>query len=288
MSRFGLLVSCLLLFFSSPVAAQEQFLDSHGVKIHYTVEGQGEPVLLLHGFGQNAELWTGVRKALATEYRVIAMDFRGHGKSEKPHSPEKYGLEMVEDVPRLLKHLNIKQGHIIGYSMGGAVTGKLLVTHPKIFLSAVLGGAAPGPSAVMDAQTMTEIANSLEQGKGFGPLIPRLTPAGQPLPSEQQMKQMSDRVLRGQDPQALAAVLRGMSKVTDVSADKLKKIRIPVLALVGTLDPMLKDVQSLKDKMPQLEIITLDGADHLSAVSRPAFAKSLQEFLQKHRKAAQK
>src|SRR2546426_12224428 len=65
MSRFGLLVSCLLLFFSSTVAAQEQFLDSHGVKIHYTVERQVEPVLLLHGLAQDVELWTGVRKALA-------------------------------------------------------------------------------------------------------------------------------------------------------------------------------------------------------------------------------
>ena len=108
MTPFSLLVLFLLLFFPSPAAAQEQFLDSHGVKIHYTVEGQGEPVLLLHGLAQDVELWTGVRKALATEYQVIAMDFRGHGKSEKPHSPEKYGLEMVEDVPRLLKMVSGK------------------------------------------------------------------------------------------------------------------------------------------------------------------------------------
>jgi pimeloyl-ACP methyl ester carboxylesterase len=84
--------------------AQDKFFDSNGVKIRYTDQGQGEPVLLSHGFGVNADIqWgpPGEVEALAKDYRVIAYDNCGHGKSGKPHDPKKYGDEMVEDAVSL-------------------------------------------------------------------------------------------------------------------------------------------------------------------------------------------
>src|SRR5262245_60178433 len=119
-------IACALVLAVAPgLRAGDKSFDSNGVKIRYTDQGKGEPVLLIHGFGANAEMqWAlpGVVKDLAKDYRVIAYDNRGHGKSDKPHDPKKYGAEMVEDAVRLLDHLKIKKAHVVGYSMGAIIT----------------------------------------------------------------------------------------------------------------------------------------------------------------------
>jgi len=90
-----------------PVQAQsvDTTFDSNGVPIHYVASGSGEPVVLIHGFSADLSMWDSVRVRLASDHRVIAMDCRGHGRSGKPHEPGAYGIEMVNDVTRLLDHL---------------------------------------------------------------------------------------------------------------------------------------------------------------------------------------
>src|SRR5262245_8695747 len=122
MPRLG---SFLFLLPWVPVAAlsEDRFFESNGVKIRYVVEGQGEAVLLIHGVSADLERnWggPGVFGALSKNYRTIAYDNRGHGKSDKPYDPTKYGKEMVEDAARLLDHLDIKRAHVVGYSMGAS------------------------------------------------------------------------------------------------------------------------------------------------------------------------
>src|SRR5438552_1973382 len=113
---------------NSGLHAEDRFFDSKGVRIHYVIEGQGEPVLLVHGFAANIQLqWglPGVLKTLAKDYQVIAIDCRGHGGSGKPHDPAMYGIEVVEDLVRLLDHLDIRRAHVVGYSLGAFITLKL-------------------------------------------------------------------------------------------------------------------------------------------------------------------
>src|SRR5262245_58833732 len=93
------------------VWGEDRFFDSNGVKIRYVVEGEGEPVVLVHGFSADLDRqWRGpgLIAALAKERRVIAYDNRGHGKSEKPHDEKQYGMEMVQDAVRLMDHLQIQ------------------------------------------------------------------------------------------------------------------------------------------------------------------------------------
>src|SRR2546423_10416220 len=121
-------LSCFLLAAPSSLRAEDHFFDSNGVKIHYIVEGKGEPVVLIHGFTADIDKnWrTGfaigpdnqrrgpmIIEALSRNYRVIALDNRGHGKSDKPHDVKQYGNEMVEDVVRLLDHLKIGKAHVV-------------------------------------------------------------------------------------------------------------------------------------------------------------------------------
>jgi len=125
---------------SSVAAAQEKFFDAGGVRLRYVEQGTGEPVVLVHGFTNTADIWSasGIVQDLARDHRVITFDLRGHGKSDKPHDPAKYGREMGLDVIRLLDHLGIERAHVVGYSLGGHVTSQLLTLHPERFLTATL------------------------------------------------------------------------------------------------------------------------------------------------------
>ena len=263
--------------------AEDQFFESNGVKIRYIVEGKGEPVLLIHGFTINLETnWKlpGIIKGLSKDYQVIALDNRGHGKSDKPHDPKKYGLEMAEDAVRLLDHLKIQKAHIVGYSMGAVITVKLLATHPDRFLTATVGGHG-GLKEGADTSFYDKLADSLDQGKGIGLMITRLTPPGQPPPTEEQIKTINARVLTSNDPKVLAAVARGFKELM-VPWDKLEANQVPTLALVGEQDPLKKGVDELKGKMANLTITVIKDADHGTAFSRPEFIKALQEFLAEH------
>src|SRR5258707_8430775 len=145
MRRIVAVVVFALLFAAAPLQATDGYFDSNGVKIHFTDEGQGEPVLLIHGFTANIQVqWVlpGIVKALLKDHRVIALDNRGHGKSDRPRDSKLSGVEMVQDAVRLLDHLKIKKAHVVGYSLGAIITCKLLATHPDRLLSATLGGAA--------------------------------------------------------------------------------------------------------------------------------------------------
>ena len=290
-------LACFFLAAPSALRAEDQFFDSNGVKIHYIVEGKGEPVVLIHGFTADIDKnWrtgfavgpyqNGPRtiEALSKSYRVIALDNRGHGKSDKPHDVKQYGVEMAEDVVRLLDHLKIKQAHVVGYSMGAIITAKLLVTHPDRLLSATLGGHS-GLRDDSRAQFYEELATSLEQGKGFGPLITVLTPAGRPKPTSEQVAVVNAALTKTNDCKALAAVVRGFHELV-IAPEKLEKNQVPTLALIGELDRLKKGVDALQGHMANLKVVVIPGADHMTAVSSPEFLKGLGEFLAQHRSTA--
>src|SRR5262245_18097621 len=114
-------------------ASPDQYFDSNGVKIHYRIWGNGDPIVLVHGFTASIDAnWVqpGIVDALSKDFKVIALDLRGQGKSDKPHDPAAYGEQMGEDVIRLMDHLKIEKAHIVGYSLGGFTTLKLVTLHP--------------------------------------------------------------------------------------------------------------------------------------------------------------
>src|SRR5438046_3215341 len=123
----SVLLAALAVSGSASLAADgvnSEYFDAQGVKIHYLVAGQGEPVVLIHGLNASAEInWNlpGVVAELTKDHHVIALDLRGHGRSDKPQGEDAYGLAVVEDVVHLLDHLHIQRAHIVGYSLGGMV-----------------------------------------------------------------------------------------------------------------------------------------------------------------------
>jgi len=286
----------ILVAAALPANAQQtpadKFFDSQGVKIRYIEAGLGDPVVLVHGFSSSADAsWrqTGVFDKLARDFRVIALDCRGHGQSDKPHDPASYGLAMVEDVARLLDHLQIRRAHIVGYSMGGAITGAFVVKHPDRVLTAVFGGSTPRMAWTAENERDTnELAESLEQGNGMRPLALRLWPVDEPKPSDEVLNQRARASLGRNDALALAAVQRG-NKAQVVTPANVRALTIPMLAVIGGVDPIKEGVDALSKLKPELKVVVIEGASHggaRAAPSRPEFAAAIRDFLIAHRSAA--
>ena len=273
------------------VAAQDQFFDSDGVRIHYVDQGSGQPVVLIHGYTGSLAGWveTGVLPNLAKDYRVIAFDSRGHGKSDKPHDPASYGIQMVQDVVRLLDHLSIARAHIVGYSMGAVITAKLLTTHPERFLTATLGGAAGRQHWTAEDEAAAEAeAVELEQGTPFRSLILRTAPTDRPKPTEEAIQAISQRILDRNDRLALAALVRGRGAQT-VSAVEMAAVQVPTLGLIGSADANLAAMNHLKSVLPALKVVVIEGATHAGqrgAMRRPEFVDTLREFIAAHTQTA--
>src|SRR3984893_4119513 len=133
---------------------------NQGVRIHYRTEGEGQPLVLQHEFTDSLETWydTGYVKALKSHYRLILIDARGHGASDKPHQPDAYERERnVADITTVLDDLNVTRAHYFGYSMGGRIGFAIARYAPERVHSLVMGGGSPysrsqaGPDQILDA-----------------------------------------------------------------------------------------------------------------------------------------
>ena len=244
-------------------AADAHHFDSDGVKIRYFSDGQGDALVLIHGFSGSADTaWIrpGVFDALADSgFRVIALDNRGHGGSDKPHEPDAYGVNMAEDVRRLLDHLDLERAHVVGYSMGAKIANTFRSRHPQRVITLTLGGY--GWPWRGQAVTLEESRESLMQRA--------------PMP--------------GNDIDALAAY-RVVSNDLVPSEDELQGNRIPTLSIVGTEDTVVMrggdNVATLRETMANIEAVDMPGthAGPDGVLYKSEFAEAVIAFIRKNRK----
>jgi pimeloyl-ACP methyl ester carboxylesterase len=260
----------------------DAYFDSGGVQIRYSDRGEGEPIVLIHGGFGNADVWDelGFTSTLMDAgYRVVAFDMRGHGKSDKPHAPLQYGLEMSADVGRLLDHLDINRAHVCGYSMGAVVANNFRSTHPERLLTVVLGGGGVLSSESVFFRRHMEFADLIERG-ALEPVIRELLPPEGPALTEEEIDAICQPLISGNDLQAISAILRAQNRVEPI--ENLRSNAVPTLALIGELDPNKRDVDTMAKYMSNLEVVVIRGADHPFAMSNPTFLQALLKFLAKH------
>ena len=252
-----------LMMCSAAVLAQDRYFESAGARLRYVERGTGAPVVLVHGFTANIErAWidTGVLPDLARDYRVIALDLRGHGKSDKPHDASAYE-PMATDVIALLDHLGIERAHLVGYSLGGIIAAKLLTTHPQRFRSAVLGAAAHRRSRSERSDREADAAAREIEAGVYRALVVSTAPTDEPPPSEELILRRSREISHVNDRAAHAALMRSRRALLVTDAE-VSKITVPTLAVVGAADPALPRIKAMQAIWPALELEVVPGAAH--------------------------
>lgn len=233
-------------------AAKDAFFEaSDGVRIHYLEKGQGVPVMLIHGYTGSAEgNWfdNGIADALAVNHRVVAIDCRGHGKSDKPHDPARYGTDrMVGDIIELLDHLGIEKAHFHGYSMGGGFVAELMARVPGRMLSAAFGGSGVRESEEEMAARVPPDAKGSDPAERTASATLGASPT--------------------RDGEALQAVRDGRrAKPSTAPALDLKEIDFPVLAIVGEYDGPNARTHRMWRELNDFHMIRLPGKSHLTAI----------------------
>jgi len=243
--------------------------DSDGVTIRYYDHGSGEPIVLIHGFSSSfADNWerTGwLERLLSQGRRVIGLDCRGHGASDKPHDSAAYSREaMSGDVLRMMDHAGVATTDIIGYSMGASIALDLLVHAPGRFRRAVLGGTAYEGS--INSSVMKAIAHALASDD----------PSDQTSPIVVGFRQFAQS--QGSDLKAMGACLGADRPRPDDAA--LATIDIPVLVAVGAGDDLLRSPEKLAATMPGGRFVAIPGCDHLTVIADPRYMESILSFLQ--------
>jgi len=259
MRQFFLSLAALAGLCGELHAAEAHWFESDGVRLRYFDVGEGETVVLLHGFGGSATglyIEPGTVDALAAAgYRVVALDQRGHAGSDKPHESNAYGRNMVDDVRRLLDHLGLERVHLAGYSMGSKVAASFHEMYPERLKSIALCGYGwPWRNPVV---TLAEAKSRLDER----PVLP------------------------GNDLEALAAVTVGLAELTP-GEQTLRSNTLPAIAIIGDRDEVVPaaDVATLGETMTGIRIVAIPGT-HAGPEGAPytaRFADELIRFLGYH------
>jgi pimeloyl-ACP methyl ester carboxylesterase len=241
----------------------------HGeVDIAFLDEGEGAPIVLVHGFASTAQVnWVypgWVATLTKAGRRVIALDNRGHGASTKLYDPADYHTaHMAEDVRALLDHLDLPRADVMGYSMGARITAFFALTHGSRVRRAVLGGL--GMHLVEGVGLPASIADALE------------------APSFDDVRDPTGRTFRSfaeqtrSDLKALAACIRGSRQT--LSAEQVATIRAPVLVAVGTKDTVAGSAHELAALLPAGRALDIPDRDHMLAVGDKVFKEGVLGFL---------
>lgn len=240
-----------------------------GIEFAFLDEGEGEPILLIHGFGSSKEVnWVGpgwVSTLTRAGRRVIAIDNRGHGASGKLYDAEAYHPAlMAGDALALLDHLGLQRADVMGYSMGGRIGAYAALAAPERVRSLILGGI--GIKLVEGVGLPVTIAEAL-----LAPSLADVTdPAGRMFRAFAEQTR-SDR-------QALAACIYGTRR--KLEREEVVRIAVPTLIAVGTKDEIAGDGHQLAELIPGAKAIDIPGRDHMLAVGDKVFKQAVLEFLE--------
>lgn len=225
-------------------------VDNGGVRIGYRVHGDGEPLVLIHGWSCEGRYWDefGYVGELSTEFRVVVPDLRGHGESDTPLGRDFSDAAFASDIIAVLDELAIESAHFFGYSLGGWVVFELAAAFPSRVRTAIVGGAHP-------------YDEDLSAIRAFAPAEILKTWEALHAPLSQDSRKR------------LAAIDQQM--LIDVAVDRIDQtervvaLQVPCLMICGTQDWRYEDMRRFAQDSDRCEFVPLEGLDHLQTWLQP-------------------
>lgn len=264
-------------------------LRANGNCYDLLLSGEGEPILLLHGFSGDKSNWDAVRWALQRTHQVIALDILGHGASDKPADVGDYRVERVaRDIIEVLIQLELDGAHLLGYSMGGRLALYLALHYPDHFASLIMESASPGIASdgEREARRHSDIALAARiEAEG----IECFVDYWERLPLWETQARLAAEVLDAQRQQrlqncarGLANSLRGMGTGTQPNLwPLLRSLELPALLIAGECDQKFRHInQDMLQGLPRAELTIIPDAGHNTHLEQPAaFARAVTSFL---------
>ena len=230
---------------------------NNGIRIHYHVEGQGPPVMMIHGWSDSLEDWhtNGYVNALKSSYQMILMDARGHGLSDKPRAPEAYVMDaLVSDVVAVLDHLGLEQAAYWGHSMGGRIGFSLATNSPERVSAFILGSIDPTNNS---PERFHRRARNLSHG------MERYLAGVESRWGRMETEEHRDRFLAN-DALALSALTTSLGNSFGMEG-VLSGLDKPIMMYAGSDDSFHSGAQKAAESAPSASFVSLDGLNHDSA-----------------------
>ncbi|MBA38977.1 MAG: hypothetical protein CL894_00285 [Dehalococcoidia bacterium] len=237
--------------------------NNSGTHINYEITGDGPPLILQHGLTSKLDKWNwyGYVDELKRSYRVISVDARGHGKSDKPYDASLYDRKiMASDIVSVMDRENIDMAHYMGYSMGGSIGFGLAEAFPQRFYSLIIGGMHPYPLGDLELEpgvkALDFMLESLEHGMDVyvGGL--------EPVPDERELNH-----LLSNDAKAITAATLALRDRPDISG-VLPTMTMPCLVYCGDQDSLYPGAEECVKHMPNVTWISLPGFNHGDVMER--------------------
>jgi len=240
-------------------------------RIHFEESGAGVPIVLGHSFLCDGDMWRGQILGLSEKYRLINVDFRGHGRSAKAPGPFTL-YDAVDDVVGVLDELGIEQAVWCGLSIGGMVAMRAALTVPERVKKLIILDSDAGSERAMKAMRYRLMATGVRM-LGFGPFlyeVCRLMFGHTTRTTRPELVEEWREKFAAVDIPSMLAGLDALVK-RDSILPKLPEISVPALVVVGNEDASLPVPLSrrIADALPDAEFVEIDGAGHLSALEQP-------------------
>jgi len=257
-------------------------IKANGVSMNYQIKGKGNNLVLIHGAGDNLNMWYHQVPVSSKSYRVITYDVRGSGKTESPECEHSISL-FAEDAYQLMKAIKVQDAYFLGYSMGGRIALELTLSHPDLVNALILanssiGLAPPSPEGIERRRVMLEL---LDKGdiKAFAEMMTTNAfslgfRSKNPAEFEKYMKVKSQN-----QPQGLVRMMRSLS--VPASPPDLGKVKCPVLLIVGENDAYtgVEQGQRAQEAIVGSRLVVLPTG-HAAAIELPErFNSAVLEFL---------
>lgn len=251
------------------------YVDNNGTRIHYHMEGEGQPLVLQHGFTSSIKNWyaNGYVEPLARDYQLILIDARGHGNSDKPHDTASYDLKLrVSDVTSVMDALGIDKAHYLGYSMGGRIGFGMVEYASERLVSLTIGGMHPYETGGNEsAEDRVKILRN-----GIEAYVANMEANSGPIEAGRKSRLLEN------DHEALIAAI---SAPRGTTGEVLPKITMPCLLYVGEADGFYDGVQKAQQHIQGVTYVSFPGLNHgevsqMSDVVLPHVTRFLQGVTQ--------